>query len=70
MISAYTDACTDPLAADLKWKTPKPGDFDEFGKYFTPKDVAVMEAIFREFHEVTDEELKAITGKALPVSEG
>ncbi len=68
-IKAYTDPCENPRAEGTKWKKPTPGQFDhEMAKYFTAKDCQILEAIYREYHEVTQAELEAITGKALPVS--
>ena len=69
-IVKYSDACADPLSADVKWYTPKPGQFDQdMAKYFTTKDCQILEALYREYHEITTAELEAITGKMLPVSE-
>jgi hypothetical protein len=42
----------------------------EYNQLFTAKDHAVLTAIYRDLHEVNEEEVKAIVGKALPVSEG
>ncbi len=67
-IKSYTDSCEDPLAEGVKWKKPTPGQFDEMASYFTSKDCQVLEALYRDYHEVTQVELEAITGKALPVS--
>lgn len=67
-IKSYTDPCENPLAEGVKWKKPAPGQFDEMHVYFTAKDCQVLEALYREYHEVTQEELESITGKPLPVS--
>lgn len=68
-IVKYSEPCDDPMKPDLKWSTPKPGQFDQdMAKYFTTKDCQVLEALYREYHEVTQAELEAITGKMLPVS--
>ncbi len=70
-IKKYTEPTENPLAPDTKWLTPKVGQFDhDMAKYFSAKDCQVLEAIYREYHEVTQAELEAIMGKALPVSEG
>ncbi len=69
-VIGISDPCADPMAADVKWKKVTPADFDEgLGKYFTAKDIVVLEALYREYHDVTKDELDKITGKALPVSE-
>lgn len=69
-IVSYTDPCEDPTAASVKWYKPKPGEFEELSKLFTAKDVEVLKVIFKELHEVSRDEVDAIRGKALPVSEG
>lgn len=67
-IVKFTDPTEDPLKAT--WYKPKPGQFDhEMGKYFTTKDVQVLENYYREYHEVSQAELDNITQTALPVSE-
>ena len=35
---------------------------------FTPKDVEILEALYRKFHEVSLADVDAIMGKALPVA--
>ncbi len=67
-IKSYTDPCENPLAEGVKWKKPTPGQFDEMASYFTAKDCQVLESLYRDYHEVTQAELEAITGKPLPVS--
>jgi|ERR1041385_4699221 hypothetical protein len=57
------------LAPDVKWKDTDPGDLeDNYDKYFTAKDDAVLSAIYRKLHEVSADEIEAIAGKALPIS--
>ena len=71
MIKEYSDPCENPLDPSVKWHKVKPGQFDDgFSKLFTAKDKQVLEALFRDFHEVLNSELDAIVGKALPVSAG
>jgi hypothetical protein len=67
-VVAVSEPCEDPKAA--KWKKVTPMDLENLGDLFGPKDVAVLEQIFREFHEVSPDEIKAITGKAQAVSAG
>ncbi len=69
-IVKISDPCKDPLAPEVKWFAPKPGQLDqEMSKFFTSKDCQILEALYREYHEVTQAELASITGKMLPVSE-
>lgn len=69
MITEYTEPCEDPMALESKaWKKAQPGQFDDLGTYFTAKDIAVLQHIFCENHEVKESELDAIMGKGLPVS--
>lgn len=71
MIKHYSDPCADPMDPSVKWYSVKPGQFDDgFGKLFTAKDKQVLEAIFRDYHDVTNSEVDAIVGKAQPVSAG
>lgn len=70
MISEFTDPCEDPMAEGVKWKKVGAGMLDDMGAYFTTKDVQVLEAIYRDMHEIMPSELDAIMGKALPVSGG
>ncbi len=70
-VKFYTDAnCEDPTAADVKWKKASVQAFDEDGlaHYFTAKDVAVLESLYCNYHEVTPAEIAAIVGKPLTVS--
>lgn len=70
MLAEISEACEDPLVDKVKWKKVSPADLDDLGSYFKAKDVLALEAIFRENYEVVPSELAAITGKAVPVSEG
>lgn len=69
-VVAISDPCTDPFAADVKWRKVNASDFEDGLKtFFTAKDVMVLEALYREYHEVSTEELEIITGKGKAVSE-
>lgn len=60
----------DANGADVKWKSYSYDELEEAYKtLFTSKDHSLLVAAFRHFHEVTEEEVDAIVGKALPVSE-
>lgn len=66
-ITKFTDPTEDPLTAT--WKKATPGLFDDdMAKFFTAKDCQVLEALYRDYHEITQVELDAIVGKALPVA--
>lgn len=69
-IVSFSEPCEDPMAADVKWTKASPAVLDDMGSVFTAKDLGVLEAIFRDYHEVNPAELEAIAGKALPVSGG
>lgn len=70
-IREMSEPCTDPLDPKVKWKKMDVSCYDEgLAKYFTVKDVLTIEAIYREYHDVTKDELDAITGKAIQVSAG
>lgn len=59
----------DPNGPDVKWKSYDYQTIEtDYSKLFTSKDHALLVAAFRSFHEVTDDEVAAIVGKALPVS--
>lgn len=72
MIKQVTvEPVTDPYAADVKWKKVTPAILDEtFKELFTAKDNQVLTALYRQYHDVTEEELKMISGKVQTVSEG
>ena len=59
----------DPNAASVKWKSYDYATLEsDYDKLFTAKDHALLVAAYRSFHEVTEEEVDDIVGKALPVS--
>ena len=69
MIQEISDPCVDPMSPDMKWKKNTAGMLDDMGAIFTSKDVLALEAIYRDYHEVIPDEVEAIAGKAVPVSE-
>lgn len=70
MVTEISDPCEDPMAEGVKWRKVTPGMLDDLGAFFKPKDLGVLEALYRDATEVMPSELEAIMGKALPVSEG
>jgi len=70
MIAELSEPCEDPLAANVKWKKVDLATLEDLGSLFKVKDVLALEQIYRESYEVTQTDLDAITGKALPVAEG
>ncbi len=59
----------DPLSADVKWTKLTAAALDErYKELFTAKDHAALTAVFRAFHEVSEQEINAIVGKVLTVS--
>lgn len=66
-----TEPVTDPNGADVKWRKVTPQVLDETYKdLFTAKDHQLLVALYRQYHDVSDEEIKAISGKVQTVSEG
>lgn len=60
----------DPNAADVKWKTYTPQTLEDvYTKIFTSKDHSMLMALFKMYHEVSDQEVNAIVGKVQTVSE-
>jgi hypothetical protein len=65
------ESVADPNGADVKWKKVTPAILDEtFNSLFTAKDHQLLTALYRQYHDVTEEELKMISGKVQTVSEG
>lgn len=63
------------LAPETKWRDVSAQDLESEGDYaydnlFSAKDDAVLCAIYKREHEVTEGELTAIMGKAARASEG
>ncbi len=55
---------------ETEWKKMSQKDLDEdFTKLFNAKDYNVLRRIYMELHEVSDDDVLAISGKALTVSE-
>lgn len=69
-IKEVSGPCEDPMAEGVKWKKVTPEDLDNLADFFTAKDTMALEAIYRDFHEVTKQELDDIVGKAVPLSVG
>ena len=69
-VKFFTEPCEDPLAEGTKWKKATQESLDSLAEFFTAKDCQVLESLYRDYHEVTQKELEAITGKALPVTGG
>ncbi len=67
-VKSFTDPCENPLAEDVKWKKATPMLLENISDYFTAKDCAILETLYREYHDVTPAEILSITGKPLPVS--
>jgi hypothetical protein len=59
------------LGPDVKWKKVTLQDVDgSYDKWFNAKDHGVLTELFRQYHEVSMDDLKAISGKVLAVSGG
>lgn len=60
----------DPNAADIKWIKVNPAMLDaQYKDFFKTKDHQLLIALYRQYHDVSDDEIKAISGKVLTVSE-
>lgn len=76
MLVEFSEPCEDLFAVDaegkskVKWRKVTPDVLEDFGAYFKTKDLAILEHIYRENHEVLQSEVEAIVGKAQPVSVG
>lgn len=59
----------DTIDEKTKWKKVSMEYMDEhFQTVFTPKDIVVLEKMYRDFHDVSQDEVDAIVGKAIPVA--
>jgi hypothetical protein len=68
-VSLTADPTMDPNGHDLKWKKVTPAVLDsEYKELFTAKDHQLLVALYRQYHDVTDEEIRAISGKVQTVS--
>jgi len=66
-----TKKAEDLLSPDTKWKVVDLSDLeDNYDKYFTSKDDAVLGRIYHKLHEISADEIDAIVGKAQTVSAG
>ncbi len=68
-IKSFTDPCEDPMAEGVKWKKASAMVLETMSDFFTAKDCAVLESLYRDYHEVTPAEIERITSGMLPVSE-
>lgn len=62
---------SDDLRAEaVKWRRVTEQDLDSnFDEWFDAKDYAMMLDLFRQHHEISQDEVAAISGKVLEVSE-
>lgn len=68
-VKEVSDPCKDPFDPSVKWRKVTVADFEEgFSAFFNAKDMMMLEALYREYHDLTKEELDAITGKGKPVA--
>lgn len=62
------------LTEDTPWRAltvadlTTPGGAYQLESMFSAREIAVLESLFRQHHEVTQDELDMITGKASPVA--
>jgi len=64
------DPCVEPNAAGVKWKTYTAQSLDAvYAELFTSKDHSALMAMFKLYHEVSDQEINSIVGKVQTVSE-
>ncbi len=69
-VIAVSDPVTE-MTKETKVRKVTPMDLDaSFAEFFTSKDAKVLEQMYRDYHEVSQEEIENIAGKALTVSEG
>ena len=64
---AVSEPTDDPMTATFKKVDHSTLD-ELYPKIFTAKDAQILEGLYRDFHEVSSDDLEAIVGKALPVS--
>lgn len=69
MLTHVSDPCDDLATAKFRKVTMQDLDGDNYDDLFTPRDHNLLVQLYREYHEVTQEEVDKIMGKALPVSE-
>lgn len=69
MIRQVSEPCDDPLDSKVRWKKYTAETLDEaYKELFTSKDHQILVSLFRQYHDVSDEEIKSIQGKVLTVS--
>lgn len=68
MLTEITDPCEDPMAEGVKWKKFTPAMADCLDDFFRPKDVQLLEHLYRDANEVVASEVDDIVGKAVPLS--
>lgn len=68
-IKEISEPTKNPLDPSLKWTKVNAASFEDgLSTFFTAKDVQVLEAIYRDFHEITKDELEMIMGKGMVVA--
>lgn len=68
MLTEYTDPTDEPMGA--KWfKASTQQMAADYDKLFTAKDDQILISMYREYHEVDQEEIDSISGKALTVAD-
>lgn len=72
MVQEYSDPALSEeglQAKGIKWKKTSVQELDEkIATIFEAKDCAYLEALYRQYHEITEPELQALSGKVLAVS--
>jgi hypothetical protein len=57
------------MSKDIQWRKMNAAQLDdEFGHLFNARDMMFLEALYRQYNEITEDEVKAISKKVLPVS--
>lgn len=70
-VSTTADVVMDPNGPDVKWRKVTPQILEEeYSKLFNAKDHNVLVALYRQYHDVSEEELKLISGNVRTVSGG
>lgn len=73
MLTEYTveKNLPDLMKEGVQWRKVDRVFLDEnYSKIFGAKDDAILQAIYRQFHEVSEKDIEAVVSKALPVSVG
>jgi len=69
MLTHISDPCTDIETAKFRKVTMQDLDGENYDGLFGSRDHSFLVQLYREYHEVTQEDVDKIMGKALPVSE-